>query len=700
MTSHQSPTTSHQPPLLRLHWTALAATLLAFVTLWISEGQSFAMPLLLVGLLASQRSSARLTNNSALWMLRLAIFGVILTLDAMRPDNLANTFFDFRFNWAGELLAAELVLQLWKRRPEGGGSGVVVILLSGLVFLIACDITEDAAHLPYIAFCAPLYMLLLVLSIRRYRLPAPPETTLYGIGIVEAPPVRAGKTDVSLPRQIVFGVAMGTALALGTGLHYTFRYYRVGLTAWGIRFLNERISSQRVGLSTTPHLGETDDLKGSPERVMRITGGDAPTHWRAMAFSEYKLGSWEPSLASRTSVDAAALPPAQTSASAGKSGVSAPAHLVVERLAFNLGLLCEPLSTNSFDPLDTESVTWRPGEGGPLQTDRRGLTSYGLDIRSEEPYQGPFFAPPDAAYRQKLLKVSDSVEPGVHTLARDIAGNIADPRARADAVERYLISNYKYSLTYHLPRRVDPVSHFLLHKGAAHCEYFASSATMLLRCLNVPTRYVIGYYAHEGDGRGAAIIRQRDAHAWAECWIDGQGWLTVDATPGNGRPDQLEAEYPIPPWTRLREWFSDTWGRLLDWLKGPQAVRAGIGIGGIAFLVLAWQWQRQKWRSRPARLTEFAYAAPGQELARMAARFERLCHNVGLACPPEFTWLEYVTGASGQAAAQSAGLDAEALAAFVRAYNASRFGPLPDVPALASLNAQLSRLEQGVRKKG
>ncbi len=706
MTSHQSPTTRHQlpatnhQPLLRLHWTALAATLLAFVTLWISEGQSFVVPLLLVGLLASQRSSARLTNNSALWMLRLVIFGVILTLDAMRPDNLANTFFDFRFNWAGELLAAELVLQLWKQRPEGGGSGVVVILLSGLVFLIACDITEDAAHLPYIAFCAPLYMLLIVLSIRQYRLPVPPETTLFGIGIVEAPPVRAGKTDVSLTRQIVFGVAMGTALALGTGLHYTFRYYRVGLTAWGIRFLNERMSSPRVGLSTTPRLGNTDDLKGTPERVLRITGGDAPTHWRAMAFSEYKLGAWEPSLASRTPVDATALPAAQMSASGRNSGVSAPAHVVVERLAFNLGLLCEPLSTHSFEPLDTESVTWRPGEGGPLQTDKRGLTSYGLDIGSEELYQGPFAAPPDAAYRQKLLTVSDSIEPGVRQLAREIAGNIADPRARADAVERYLILNHKYSLTYHLPRQADPVSEFLLHKGAAHCEYFASSATILLRCVNVPTRYVIGYYAHEGDGRGATIIRQRDAHAWAECWIDGQGWLTVDATPGNGRPDKLEDEYPIPPWTRLREWFSDTWGRLLDWLKGPQAVRAGIVAGVIAFLVLAWQWQRQRRRVRPTRMTEFAYAAPAQELARMAARFERLCHNVGLVCPPEFTWLEYVTGASGQAAAQVAGLDAEALAAFIRAYNASRFGPLPDVPALASLNAQLSRLEQGVREKG
>lgn len=692
--SHQSPATSHQLP-LRLHWTALAATLIAFVTLWISEGQSLALPLLIAGLLASQRASPRLANNSALlWMLRIAVFGIILALDAMRPDNLANTFFDFRFNWAGELLAAELVLQLWKQRPEGGGRGVVVILLSGLVFLIACDITEDTAHLPYIAICAPMYMLLLVLSIRHYRLPAPPETTLFGIGILEAPPLRAGKSNASAALQIVFGLALGIALALGTGMHYTFRYFRVGLTAWGMRFLNERMPSQRVGLSTTPRLGETDDLKGSPERVLRITGGDVPTHWRALAFSEYAQGAWEPSVATRERIEAPTAPIIKNGGSGDRSGATSSAHVVVTRLTGNLGLLCEPLASISFDPMDTESVTWGQVEGGPLQTGKHGLTSYGLDISSDELYQGPFCAPPSAGQRARLLAVPKEIEPGVRTLARSIAGNVADPRARADAIERYLILNHTYSLTYHLPQHADPVSEFLLHKGAAHCEYFASSATILLRCLKVPTRYVVGYYAHEGDSRGATIIRQRDAHAWAECWIDGLGWLTVDATPGNGRPDKLENEYPIPPWTRLREWFSDTWGRALDWLKGPQAVRAGVAVGIIAFLVLAWQWQRQRQRVRPAQTSEFAYAAPAQELARMAARFERLCHNVGLTCPPEFTWLEYVTGASGQAAAQAAGLDVEALAAFVRAYNASRFGPLPDASGLDSLDAQLSRLEQ------
>ena len=375
--------------------------------------------------------------------------------------------------------------------------------------------------------------------------------------------------------------------------------------------------------------------------------------------------------------------------------------MIVTRLTANDGLLCEPLSSISFEPMDTEEVSWCAADGGPLQSNRRrSLSAYSLDIGLEEQDQGVFFTPPNAGYRDKLVLVPKDIQPGVRLLARRIAGSETNPRALAEAVEHYLILNHKYSLTYHPRPGEDPVSEFLLKNGAAHCEYFASSAVILLRCLNVPTRYVIGYYAHEGDGRGAVIVRQRDAHAWAECWIDGAGWLTVDGTPGDGRPDKLEDEHPIPPWMRLKEWFQDTWGRVTDWLQGPQAIRVGIAVGITAFLILAWRWQRQRQRTRPARLSEFSYASPGEELARLAARFERLCHNVGLACPPEFTWLEYITGASGQAAAQTAGLDAEALAVFIRAYNASRFGPLPDTPALDSLNAQLSRLEQGVRGKG
>ena len=685
--------------LSRLHWTTLSAALIAFVTLFISEGQSFVMPALIIALLASQRTTARLGNNSAgTWMLRILVFGVILTLDTMRPDTIANNFFDFRLNWAGELLAAELVIQLWKRRPEGGARGVVVILLSGLVFLIACDTPEEARNIPYIMYFAPLYMLLLVISMRHYRLPTPPETAPFEIGIVEAPPSRMAGALVAAPwkRQVAYGIALGMALAFGMTGHYAFRYFRVGLTRWGMRMLSERMNSERIGLSTNPQLGPTDNLKGSPARVARISGEKVPSHWRVLAFSKYERGGWGPSRYARSKGEVPATPVFGSGVASRKNDLPASEPLVVRRLAFNVGLLCEPLQSVSFDALDTDGVVWSKEDGGPLQTTERSNTSYSLEVSSNDVFQGPFCAPPDAGERVKLLEVPAGVDPGVRLLARRIAGKITDPRARAAAVENYLISNYRYSQTYHPRGDMEPVSEFLLHNGAAHCEFFAASATILLRCLHIPTRYVVGYYAHEGDGHGGTLIRQRDAHAWAECWIDGVGWITIDGTPGNGRPDQLEDEHPLPAWMRLREWFQDTWERTLDWLKGPQAVKWGVGIGLVAFLVLAWQWKRQWKRQRPARSGEFNYASPSEELARIASRFERVCRSAGLSCPPEFTWLEYVRGTSGQAALQTTGLEAEAVATFVHDYNAARFGPVPDAATLADLNAQLNRLEASI----
>jgi transglutaminase-like putative cysteine protease len=103
----------------------------------------------------------------------------------------------------------------------------------------------------------------------------------------------------------------------------------------------------------------------------------------------------------------------------------------------------------------------------------------------------------------------------------------------------------------------DPVSNFLLDKRAAHCEYFASAAAVLLRCVGVPSRYVVGYYAHESDGDGL-IVRQRDAHAWTECYIDGVGWVAVDATPAMGARKQACVAWWQRAWEKTQDRFGAT----------------------------------------------------------------------------------------------------------------------------------------------
>ena len=63
------------------------------------------------------------------------------------------------------------------------------------------------------------------------------------------------------------------------------------------------------------------------------------------------------------------------------------------------------------------------------------------------------------------------------------------------------------------------------------CEHIASSFVILMRALNVPARIVTGYQGGEKNPVDDFwTVRQSDAHAWTEVWLDGQGWQRVDPT--------------------------------------------------------------------------------------------------------------------------------------------------------------------------
>ena len=53
----------------------------------------------------------------------------------------------------------------------------------------------------------------------------------------------------------------------------------------------------------------------------------------------------------------------------------------------------------------------------------------------------------------------------------------------------------------------------------------------MMRSVGIPTRIVLGYQGGEVNPMGGhLIVRQSDAHAWTEIWLDGLGWYRVDPT--------------------------------------------------------------------------------------------------------------------------------------------------------------------------
>lgn len=97
-----------------------------------------------------------------------------------------------------------------------------------------------------------------------------------------------------------------------------------------------------------------------------------------------------------------------------------------------------------------------------------------------------------------------------------------------------LLAYYNKSFAYTLrppPLEEDYIDDFLWNKRQGFCEHFSSSFVFFLRAAGIPARVVVGYQGGEVNSVDQyLLVRQRDAHAWAEVWLLGQGWVMVDPT--------------------------------------------------------------------------------------------------------------------------------------------------------------------------
>ena len=86
----------------------------------------------------------------------------------------------------------------------------------------------------------------------------------------------------------------------------------------------------------------------------------------------------------------------------------------------------------------------------------------------------------------------------------------------------------------------NPVDDFLFNTKKGFCEHYASSFVYLMRAANVPARIVTGYQGGELNPNGNyLIVRQSDAHAWAEVWLENKGWVRIDPTAAVS-PERIE----------------------------------------------------------------------------------------------------------------------------------------------------------------
>jgi transglutaminase-like putative cysteine protease len=103
-------------------------------------------------------------------------------------------------------------------------------------------------------------------------------------------------------------------------------------------------------------------------------------------------------------------------------------------------------------------------------------------------------------------------------------------RERVSAIMQIFYEN-EFSYTLQPPfMRVNPIDQFLFEYRRGFCSHYASALTYMLRLANIPARLVAGYQGGELQNQNILTVRQYDAHAWVEYWIEGDGWIRIDPT--------------------------------------------------------------------------------------------------------------------------------------------------------------------------
>ena len=635
----------------------ITSNIVAMLAFTISTQSPFGLVLVAGYALALILPNKMPRDSANIWGLRLFIYAMGAVLgQAMRGPIY---YYDARaFLTVGLILGGELILQTLREPPRGLRYDPAVLLLSGLLFLIACNTLSL-----HIFVLAPIYIFTIVMAMGQNRVGAKSNAlvTATRVGIV------------------------AIAVVIGAGLHGTLWLNRSNLMAMGAKLLssgNYQSAGEDADMGENPQLGSSFAAGASTARLMRIKGKLSDAHLRGAAFDLYSGGTWGPTLSSRTSQLKAALPD-ETKENVGEE-VSGATRTDIDASITML----RPSNQVLYAPLNIHALV--PGVGatgfdwaryaGPLKTDGEllpvtfGIVNSRQMLNGVEREQGPLCVAPDAKQRKILLQVPPEIDPRVKELTANATLEAPTQPEKIVAITNYLQANHAYSLNF-AREGGDPVSEFLLSKKSAHCQYFAASAVMMMRIAGIPARYVSGFYAHEEEKDGTLIVRGRDAHAWAEAYVDGAGWITVDATPADGRADPNAN--PLPFYQKPLENLMDWWGRVRAWFSRLTPVQI-LGLMTLVLIIWAGERYRQSWSKgrRAARISTVPL-----ELAPLAKRFERALAKRGIALAPGVPWSESLPP------------DWEREARWVALYNRLRFAR-GDERELSELARELDKLER------
>jgi transglutaminase-like putative cysteine protease len=217
-------------------------------------------------------------------------------------------------------------------------------------------------------------------------------------------------------------------------------------------------------------------------------------------------------------------------------------------------------------------------------------------------------------------------------LVEQLTEGLTSDYDKVRAFERWMDDNTTYSLEAPLaPQGVDVVDHFLFDAEQGWCEQIASSLVVMSRLAGVPARLATGFTPGEWDAVGGRfVVRERDAHAWAEVWFPEFGWVTFDPT----------AQVPLAGTAEATPGAA-----AIDWREVAGAVLAVVGLTALLYGPVLARVQRRLARRRERRRYRELLASRWDVAEE--ARLEQLGAEAGRPRRPDETVSSYSAAVAG-----------------------------------------------------
>jgi transglutaminase-like putative cysteine protease len=493
---------------------------------------------------------------------------------------------------AGEELATALELIRYGTAPVIAATGLVAVL-AALFWVLGALAAGGIAYRNVGLMVVPPLAFYLVLA----TLDRAPTNMLWpvGLGVAVAlallaasrqrlPAGRARSSDTGRTlRPAARGLAMTVTILLvvvAAGVTRTFAATvpESGLVSWRnpSGFAGGLFGGFTFNLFTSM---QQDLSSNSPQQVfVARVSDDAPDnsqlYWRLLTLDVYDGTYWLPGDLSSERPRGAGGWEATDFAWQGAS-VQIEQVVLIQGLRQNLlPHIYAPVAMESDEPLLADS--FRVREDGAIQVDARTQEGMLYRIRSNVPVPdlamlatisgrlSPIFesaaaagasslapiesSPPatSARLRSQFTALPDDFPAEIGTLARQVTARAGSDFERALLLERYFRSSnlFTYSTSVSSGHAALELVDWLLdpesrnyHTG--YCEQFATAMAVMGRALGIPSRVVLGFTPGElttqGDGSQLVVVRARNAHAWVEMYMAGQGWVRFDPTPrGDG----------------------------------------------------------------------------------------------------------------------------------------------------------------------